>query len=212
MPMLLRTLPLLAATSILAFGQTNSNSVTVTASRSMNIQPDQVVISVQVTTPVGGTLDQAVNALQGSGITAANFSGLGSQATYTQQGAATQTVLIWNFSLTVALSDMQSTIGLLSAVQTSNGKQNNGTSISFTISGTQVSPQAAQQQQCSQAGLLSDAKSQAQILATAAGKSLGAVLGMASGVTTTTQGNGLVSVPVSTPSCTLTVKFQLAGM
>jgi uncharacterized protein YggE len=166
---------------------------------------------VEVDTPLAGTLDGAVNALHGSGITAANFSGISTVQQYNQTGQVTQTALAWYFSLTVALADMKSTIGLLTAVQKSNGAANNGISISFSIAGTQVSPQAQQSQQCSQPDLLSDAKAQAQKLAAAAGKGLGLVLAMSGATTTATQSTGPVSSTVSTPACTLTVKFQLTG-
>jgi len=205
---------LLAICSGLAFGQaastSNTNSITVTATRSANIQPDQVVFSVMVTTPTTASLSDAVNALQGSGITAANLIGLTTVQQYNNKGQVTQTVLQWTFSLPVAFSSMKSTIGLLTAVQSSNGAQNNNISISFSINGTQVSPQAQAAQQCSVAGLLSDAQAQAQQLASAAGKGLGTVLAMSS-ATTATQSVALASSPVSTPSCSMTVKFQLTG-
>ena len=195
----------------LAQSTSNSNSVTVTASRPANIQPDQVVFGVEVDTGLDGTLDAAVNALQGSGITASNFNSVGTVQQYNPSGATTQSVLAWTFSLTVPFSDMKSTIGLLSAVQKSVGAAKNGISVSFSVTGTAVSQQAQQAQQCSQTDLVSDARAQAQKLAAAAGKGVGAVLAMSSGVVTTAQGNGPVTSSVSTPACTLTVKFQLTG-
>lgn len=213
--MIQRLIPVAAICCCVAFAQaaSNPNSVIVTASRGMNIQPDQVVFSVVVDTPTAGTLDQAVNTLQGSGITAANFTGVGTVQVYDPASGPNQpalSVLAWYFSLTVPLANLQSTVGLLSAVQKSNGGQNNGISISFSISGTSVSAQAALAQQCSQTGLLSDARAQAQALASAAGKTLGAVLAMSSGISTT-PASGLSGAAVSTPSCTLTVKFQMSA-
>jgi uncharacterized protein YggE len=198
-----------------AFGQAtaNSNSVTVTAYRTTNVAPDEVVFSVEVNTPPGDTLDDAVNALQGSGITSANFSQVSSVQIYDPAtSSASAQSLAWYFSLTTPLSGLKATIGLLSAVQQSNGAKNNGISISFSVSGTAVSAQAQQAQQCAQTDLLSDAKAQAQKLAAAAGKGLGAVLAMSGSTTTVTQSSGVVSSAVSTPGCTLTVKFQLTGM
>ncbi|HUA57298.1 MAG TPA: SIMPL domain-containing protein [Verrucomicrobiae bacterium] len=197
----------------MAFGQAaaGANSVTVTATRSANVQPDQVVFTIEVNTPNDGTLDSAVAALQGSGVTAANFSSVATVQIYDPAGGSGQTTLAWYFSLTVSFSDMKSTIGLLSAVQQSAGARNNGISVSFSVSGTAVSPQAQQSAQCSQSGLLSDAKAQAQQLANAAGKALGSVLAMSSSTMTTTQSSGPISSTVSTPACSLTVKFQLTG-
>src|ERR1700730_7421267 len=59
-----------------AFAQLDSNSVTVTATRSMTQQPDQVLFGVTVQSGLNTSLDDVVAALQGSGITSANFSGV----------------------------------------------------------------------------------------------------------------------------------------
>lgn len=209
--MLSRVIPLLCISCGFVFAQAASNSVTVTASRSTNVQPDQVVFSVAVDTPLDGTLDSAVSALQGSGITASNFSSVNTVQQYNQAGQSTTTALAWYFTLTAALAGVKSTIGLLTAVQKS-GAKNNGVAISFSVSGTQVSPQAQQSQTCSQADLLSDAKAQAQKLATAAGKGVGAVLAMSGSTLTASQSSGLVNSAVTTPGCSLTVKFQLTGL
>jgi len=197
---------------VAAFAQTaTSNSVTVTANRSTNVQPDQAVFTVEADTPLTGTLNDAVNALQGSGIASSNFTSVSTVQQYNNKGQISQTVLAWYFSLSVPLSDLKSTIGLLSAVQKSNGSKNNGIAISFSVSGTAVSAQAAQSQTCSQSDLLSDARAQAQKLAAASGKGVGTVLAMSSSVNTTTQSSGPVASSVSSPACSLTVKFQLTG-
>src|SRR5437016_5851611 len=61
----------------LAFGQLDSNTVTVTASRTSNPQPDQAVFVVTVQSGLSTTLGDVLAALQGSGITLADFSGVG---------------------------------------------------------------------------------------------------------------------------------------
>src|SRR5579872_5208933 len=60
--------------SAMAFAQTNPNSITVTASRNTNLQPDQVVYAVTVASPLTSSRDDVVAALQGSGIGLGNFS------------------------------------------------------------------------------------------------------------------------------------------
>ena len=105
---------------------------------------------------------------------------------------------------------MKSTIGLLSAVQASNAKKNNGTSIAFAVQGTQYSAQAIQAQQCAAADLLADARAQAQKLASAAGKTVGSVLAI-SGSSQATPTSAVISSATYLPSCSMTVKFQLAG-
>ncbi len=57
----------------LLFGQLDSNSVTVSASQSVNLQPDQVLFGLSLTTSLNATLDDVLAALKGSGITIANF-------------------------------------------------------------------------------------------------------------------------------------------
>jgi uncharacterized protein YggE len=175
-----------------ALAQVTSSSVTVTASRSTNLQPDQVVFGVAVTTPVTGTRDDAVNALGGSGITAANFTGVYTNTLYPSGTNTPLNVLQWNFSLTASISDLKTTVGLLTTVASGAAKKNNGISVSFSIQGTQVSAQLAQSQPCPIAGLISDARTQAQTLANAAGVTLGGILAMSS--------------PGS--ACVLTVKFS----
>ena len=210
--MLLRVIPLLCLSCGLVLAQSASNAVTVTASRSTNVQPDQVVFSVEVDTSLDGTLDSAVSALQGSGITASNFSSVNTVQQYDPTGQATTTGLSWSFTLTAALADLKATFGLLTAVQKSNGSKNNGANISFSLAGTQVSAQAQQAQACSQSDLLSDAKAQAQKLAAAAGKGLGPVLAVSGTTSTAMQSSGPINSAVSTPGCSLSVKFQLTGL
>ena len=64
--------------SPLAFGQLDSNSITVTASRNASLQPDQAVFAVSVQSGISASLDDVLAALQGSGITAANLSSVSS--------------------------------------------------------------------------------------------------------------------------------------
>jgi uncharacterized protein YggE len=175
-----------------ACAQVTSSSVTVTASRATNLQPDQIVFGVAVTTPVTATRDDAVNALGGSGIMVANFTGVYTTTTYLSGSNTPVTLLQWNFSLTAPISDIKTTVGLLTTVASATAKKNNGFSVSFSIQGTQVSAQLAQSQQCPIAGLVSDARTQAQTLADSAGVTLGGILAMSS--------------PGS--ACMLTVKFS----
>lgn len=194
----------------LAFAQLTPNSVTVTASRANAAQPDQVIFYVRVDGPLTITQSDALSALQGSGIAQANFS---SVSTVQQYGPPTQqstTQLEWTFTLPVAFTDMKSTVGLLSAVQKSNAQKKNGLTISFGVQGTQTSPQAQQSQTCSISDLMSDARAQAQKMASAAGKGVGDVLAV-SGSTSTTAPGTLAASPIPVPGCSLTVKFQLTG-
>src|SRR3984893_3664112 len=169
-----------------AFAQLDSNSVIVTATRSMTQQPDQVLFGVTVQSGLNTSLGDVVAALQGSGITAANFSGI-SAAPFTgnliptpQQPPTVTQMLQWTFALQAPLAKIKDTIATLTALQKNIAQQNNGLTLSFNVQATQVSAQLQQSQVCPTSDLLADATAQAQKLAGAAGLSLGAVLAIAS--------------------------------
>lgn len=190
-----------------AFGQLDSNSVTVTASSTANIQPDQATFAVYVNSDVNATLSDVLAVLQPAGIGLSNFSGIGSVSTV---AAAEQ----WAFGLSVPLSQIKATIAMLTGLQQNVPQANKNLSLSFSIQGTQVSQQAQQSQICSYADLLTSARSQAQALASAGGRTLSGVLAMSTGISTST---GTVS-PLSSlysatsQACSLKVKFALLGL
>jgi hypothetical protein len=200
---------LLVACAGLATAQVTPNSVTVTASRNTNLQPDQVMFGVSVTTPVDATRDDVITALQGSGITLANFGSV--QSLQVPDGRTTKTVLQWSFALPAPLASMKATIGLLTAVQKSMSQNTPAFTMSFGVNGLQVSPQAQQSQPCSLADLVTDARTQAQKLASAAGATVGAVMAMSNATVVTDPGANPLVPPTSTPTCSLTVKFALSG-
>jgi hypothetical protein len=203
----------------LLFGQLDSNSVTVTASRNVNLQPDQVLFGVYVGAPLTASLDDVLAAVKGVGITSANFSNVsGSPTGIINVGAGfaqPPTPVQWSFGLAVPFAQMRATVAALASLQQSIMQNNSGFSLSFSVQGTQVSASLQQAQTCSLTGLIADATAQAQKLASAAGLNLGSILAMSS----------LSSIPAvqtysvflagsfasgTTPqNCTLTVKFGL---
>jgi uncharacterized protein YggE len=193
------------------FGQLTSNSVTVTATRNTNVQPDQLLFRVSVDGPLTLTRDEAVAALEGSGITAANFAGISTVQQYDPRSNQPVTQIEWSFALPASIADMKSTIATLSALQKSNAQKNNGLTISFGVAGTQLSPQAQQSQACSLADLISDARAQAQKMASAAGVSLGGVLALSGASVTSVPAGQPFSSPSYLPACVLTVKFALGA-
>ncbi len=195
----------------LALAQTPPNSVTVTASRNTNIPPDQALISVAVNTNLNGSMDDAIAALQGSGITAANFSGV--STVQVQSGQQFVTQLQWSFTLVADLASLKTAFATLTGVQQAAAAKNNGVSVAFGVYGTQVSQKAAQSQTCAMADLMSDARAQASKLASAANMTVGAVLAVSGATSTSAAGVGgsAYTSVVSQPVCSLTVKFALAG-
>jgi hypothetical protein len=207
------------ASASFVFGQTDSNSITVVASRNTNLQADQAVFGVSVSSGLNASIDDVLGALQGSGITLANFTGIFTP-TLTTVGIGTGTPqptlvpnLQWSFILAVPLSKIKDTIGTLTTVQQNVAKKNNGLSVTFQVQGSQVSPQAQQSQTCALQDLIADARAQAQKLADAAGLGVGVILAMSSatsGATATTAGLSSYLVGFApVPNCTLTVKFAL---
>ena len=194
----------------LGWAQLTQNSITVTATRTAQLQPDEVVFGVTVNTTLEGAQDEAVAALQGSGITAANFSNVRNVQLYDPRGANPQTVLAWSFSLPAAFSNMKSTIELLTTIQKNAAGKKNIVSISFGPQGTQVSAKLQQSQTCALSDLIADARAQATKLSAAARMGVGAILAMSSyTVATVSEPSVLFASPIYSPNCSLTVKFEL---
>ena len=166
------------------------------------------MFNVQLNSGLDSSLDDVIAALQGSGITAANFQGLNSFLNYTGAAQSTQT-LNWSFQLVAPLAKVKDTITTLSGLQAKIAAQNNGLALSFSIQGTQSSAQPAA---CSLSGLLTNARTQAQNMADGAGVSLGNILAMSSSTTGVVSAVGLagalLGASYSSP-CVLTVRFAL---
>jgi uncharacterized protein YggE len=211
--------------------------ITITATRANNIQPDQVLIGLNVQSPTTAGLDDIIGALTGSGVSGASFTGVSTTTIYSVSGGVQtpQNQLVWSFTLTAPLAKLSAALTqVLSAQQTISGN-NSGLTLTFYVEGTEVSPQLEQSQPCSQAALLADAQAQAKQVAAAAGVSAGAILSMSegalvpaalevvpafqtvSGILTSgvTGGLGFASfltptvLPTPRPTCSLTVQFQL---
>jgi len=181
----------------LAFAQLDSNSVTVTASRSANLQPDQALLGVYVDSDLHATLTDVLAPLQEFGITIVNFSDVNTVQKYDPTaGKPLALMLEWSFRLPVPITKTKDTIAALTALQQSLMQKNNGLNVSFGFQGTQVSQQLAQSQSCVISDLMADARVRAQGLASAAGLGVGNVLAMSSQTS-------------ASPGCFLTVKFAL---
>jgi hypothetical protein len=211
----MRKLPLsilmLAAAPL--FAQFPLNTVTITASRTVTAQPDQVVFGLTVSSFPTSTLEQVVAALSPVGITAASLSGVDN---------STATTLQWNFNLPVPISNLTATIASLANLAQTIAQNNSGLTLTFVINGVQASAQLQQTQEaqsCTNANLISDATAQGRRLVTAAGMSLGPIvkLSNAPAPEIAVYGNFAVAqlgyvVPnnyTSPLTCSLTVQFQL---
>ena len=153
-----------------AFAQLDTYSVTVTASRTMIVPPDQVVFQLSFESGVGVTVDAVIAAGAGAGI-ALDFP----SSIYTYQDPTLGTRLEWWFSLTVPFSAMRGTLDQLATAQR---RLQLALPLTYTVAGTAVSPQASAAQACSTSDLMADARTQALSLANAGGFALGPVISM----------------------------------
>lgn len=204
---------LLAAVPL--FAQLPSQTVTVTATRSIIVPPDEALLSLTVTSTPDTNLDQVVSALSGLGITPVNLSGVDNSSA---------TMLQWNFSLAVLLSKLTAAIASLTSLEQNITQNNSGLTLSFNVTGVQASAQLQAFQQahtCTNANLISDATAQAQKLVAAAGMALGPILKLSNVAAAPAIVNGSVvaellpnlyfapasySLPLT---CSLSVQFQL---
>jgi hypothetical protein len=204
-------LALLVCASVIS-AQTDSNSVTVTASRSTTFQADQALFGINVTSSLNTSLDDVLAALQGSGITIANFSGLYNSQFYYPVSPPDPTLpppmLQWSFGLVAPLSKIKDTIGSLTSLQQNVAKKNSGLSLTFQIQGSQASAAAQQSQTCSLSDLIADARAKAQKMVDAAGLGVGVVLAMSSTTNVASSAIQFYPGPFAAP-CSLTVKFAL---
>jgi hypothetical protein len=204
-----RLFPILLLGCASAFGQLQTDTITITALRQVSLQPDQIVFHVQVSTPVTAGLDDAVGQVAGAGITAANLTGVFTDLPNT---------LSWSFTLGVPFSQAGGTTKLLAQIE-----QQSNQAVTFYTQGTQISQALQQFQPCSQASLISDARAQANSLAAAAGFTLGPVLAVSDGsvgevfnpaavarVGVLLSGAFISVFPTPPPvTCAAVVKFQL---
>ncbi|HTP33677.1 MAG TPA: hypothetical protein VMJ75_15970 [Candidatus Acidoferrales bacterium] len=211
---------LLMAAAALSAGTLDNNTVTVTATRTMSIQPDQVLLYVNVLTAQDVGLNDVVAKLNGTGITAGNLSNVGTSSAGP----------LWTFLLPVPFAQMKSVVAALTQAQASLGVIAGSPALTFSVAGTQVSADAQAAQPCPLPALVSDARRQADSMTAAAGLRTGAIVAISDG--TPADGTGAIGVPTAAarigdfsqtlagfltaviatsplPSCSLTVQFQL---
>ena len=207
---ILIVLPFAAA----AFAQLTPNSVTVTATKSISVQPDQVVFGLTLRTPLDVSRDEAFAAVQSLVVTPANFTGVTTYQSFQCAGQASQPMLAWSFTYTADFSNMKTAISSLNALQQTIAQRKNGMALDYSVQGAQVSSRLAQAQTCALSDLMSDARAQALKLASAASMSVGSVLAISSPTIGGVVSSGLTytgSTAGILPVCSMTVKFALGA-
>ena len=196
----MRTITLiLMAAAVVSAADLDNNTLTVTATRTLNIQPDQALVSVNLVVARDAGLDDVLAKLNGTGITAANLTSvsqvLGSTA------AAGGPYSEWMFSVQVPFSNLKSTLAALIQAQASLGQISGSNALSYYISGTQVSADAQAAQPCPFTALVSDARRQADTMAAAAGMRTGAITTVSDGTSVETTGATAAAIAVPTSAC-----------
>jgi len=179
--------------------QAGSGSVTVTATQSATASPDQAIYAVVVTSSLDKTLSDVLPSLAGLGLTAVSLTGLTSQTsgnTVTTPPAPAPG-LQWSFQFVAPFSNQKATTAALAALQSSMAQNGSGLTLSYSLSGAEVSAQ--QTPACDFGALAANARTQAQALAATAGAGAGAIVGLTNNIS-----NGV-------PLCSLTVRFALGA-
>jgi hypothetical protein len=169
--MRIAALLLICATVCLA--QLADNTVTVTVTRTVKLQPDQAALTITLTGPVTASLSDVVAALQPAGLTAED---LVSVRSFTD---TTGSQLSWQFSKALAFSDLKSALPTFGGGPVQTG---NVSPFSLTWFLQSQTSQAAQQAAvCPVPTLFADAQAQAQQIAAAAGVRIGGIVSMSQG-------------------------------
>jgi uncharacterized protein YggE len=171
-------------------GQITASSVTVTATQSATAQPSQALFLVTVYSLLSTSLADAAASVSSVGITPSNLSNVQSVPL---PNASSPQPLAWTFQLIAPFSSQKTIATALAGLQNSISQNNSGLALSFSVSSYGDSVAS-----CSLSSLVTNARSQAQALAAAAGQPLGAIVGL----TSTVSNIGLIP-------CSITVKFAL---
>jgi hypothetical protein len=102
---------LLLASAAGALAQLDDDTLTITSTRTISLTPDQAVVNIYLSGPVGGGLEAAVAALQGSGVTAADLASIGTSPNGDDQSVQ------WVFNRTVSFSQLGTTLAALDSLR-----------------------------------------------------------------------------------------------
>ena len=224
----MRALCILLAAATAAFGQLDTNTLTIAASSTASAQTSNATVQVDVLLPQASTFQDAVNIVQGAGFTADDFTYVSSYGYGSSVGieAAAAPTVDWTLSRTVRATEVPS---VLAALDAASKKQPSGT-VSYSVSNA-----AAPAPDCAYTALIGAAQSQARKVADAAGVKLGGIVSIEQGTQTPVAalfvsavyavdnpfaslgGIGLpvsgvpyVSTPLQSSGCIVTVQFQIA--
>jgi len=186
---------LLAAKSLCA-ATLDNNTVTVTATRTINLQPDQVLFYVSVLTLQDAGLDDVLAKLKGTGITGEHLNGVSpAYVSAIPSGAVNPATALWTFILPVSFANMKQTMLALAQAQSGLGSLQGAQVLTYSAFETRYSQEAQAAQPCPLSALVSDARKQADVMAAAAGMKTGAIVSVSDG--SSLDGTGPIGAPAA---------------
>jgi uncharacterized protein YggE len=160
--------------SALLHGQTDALSVT--ATKTVDLAPDEMTFNVVVLADQDTTLEQVLQVVKAAGVTANNLGGVGSS----QFGPSpNQSRLVYQFTLTTPLTKFKDALDGFTAVR--RGLLANSSSMELQTNVIAITPTEAAREQArllATTDLIADARKKADALAKAAGLTLGPIVGI----------------------------------
>lgn len=173
----MRAILWLLAVAGAVFGQSDSNTITITASRTVPAQPNSATVQVQVALPQASTLDNALAITKAAGFAASDFTGLsGPSYVYNPFPGNFQPPVYWTLSKTVSAADVPAILSSLDSARKAMLQNQSGTDLLYSVSN--AIPQAPD---CVYPALIGDAQAQAAKVAEAAGRKAGGIISLAQG-------------------------------
>jgi uncharacterized protein DUF541 len=180
------------------------DAITVTATRIAQVDAGQAIFSVNVGADFGTTVEQVVQAIQSTGITAQDLVGVNPY--YGPSGPSPARVT-YAFNFSVGLAKFKDTITQLDAARRSLLAGTTNLELQYSLWGIFASDAAQEEvRRRLLPQLMADARAKAEDLAKAAGVTLGAVLG----VTDLSSASGFYPGPLRLP-VSLTARFAIQG-
>ena len=160
-----------ALLSSIAFAQINPRTISVTASKNVDLAPEEISFDVDVSTDQDTTLEEVIQAIQNTGITTRDFQSVRSGYGYRSE----QPELRYSFGFSAPFTRLQEIIAKLEAARgTPRGKKR--MDLDFSLEGAGPRDNTVEQaKQSIMPDLISEARRKGQLLAAAAGVTLGPI-------------------------------------
>jgi uncharacterized protein YggE len=162
-------------------GYAQVDGISTTASRNLTLNPDEVTFYVSLTTELGTTLEEAVASMQDTGITAKQLLGITSTPEYYGPPPQTRTARVaYQFFVTHPYGRLKEVADKLETARKAVVANNGDLQFTLYVSASEKAIEDNRQQLLPQ--LIAEARKKAELLANAAGMTLGPVLNVSESV------------------------------